>query len=471
MKRRDLGRLCAGLLSLSLCAAPASAISLYARPAAPAPAPAPLTGCLRPAVPAAPDLGAVPSVPDVPALSIPRLEELPGAPAIPGEPASVPAEPREPEVPAGPITPISPIVAPKAAASPASGSEPPSAASGKTLPPAGEPAKPVAAPAQPQNPAALTAAQKTGAALSGAADEGGAQSQAALSAAFDGRLLDAAKALFHPSLPAGQAPAVAARTRPSVAPEAAPSDEEMNARMALSPLTNAQREQAVLQLFVKAGARQGEIVKQDAGRGKSNYYVVKKGRTDRVIVVGAHHDKVYEGHGTIDNWTGATMMINLFQAVRDLDTEATYVFVAFAREEEGLIGSEAFLRQMPAAERAKVDSMVNLDTLGVDGTYSWKNNSDRSLLDLAMQAAKAEHRDLIEAYLDGGDADSSTFRDANIPAITLFGASQDVIFDIIHTSRDTMAVFSLPHYVNAYYVTLALLKALDRRPVRPAPVS
>ena len=48
-----------------------------------------------------------------------------------------------------------------------------------------------------------------------------------------------------------------------------------------------------------------------------------------------------------------------------------------------------------------------------------------------------------------------------IPAITVFGASMDVIFDIIHSERDTMAAFSLPHYKNAYLLTLGLLKALD----------
>jgi Zn-dependent M28 family amino/carboxypeptidase len=151
--------------------------------------------------------------------------------------------------------------------------------------------------------------------------------------------------------------------------------------------------------------------------------------------------------------------------MRDLDTEATYVFAAFAREEEGLLGSEAYVRSLSKAQREKIDSMVNLDTLAVDGTYSWKNNSTQSLLDLVAETAAREKLAHSAEHLDGGDADSSTFRKAGIAAMTLFGASQEVIFDIIHTVRDTMAVFSLPHYKNAYLLTLALLKALDRNPV------
>lgn len=46
--------------------------------------------------------------------------------------------------------------------------------------------------------------------------------------------------------------------------------------------------------------------------------------------------KERRGHGTIDNWTGATMAVNLYQAMQDADTEATYIFMAFGRENDGL---------------------------------------------------------------------------------------------------------------------------------------
>ena len=246
-----------------------------------------------------------------------------------------------------------------------------------------------------------------------------------------------------------------------------PTDEELHERMARSPLTNPEREKTVVDLFKLAGANPADIVLQDAGRGRHNIMVVKKGRTDRVIVIGGHHDKVSEGAGTIDNWTGATLVTNLYQALHDQETDATIVFIAFAREEEGLLGSQAYLDSLTPAAKSKIDAMVNLDTLGVDGTFSWKNNSTRAMLDRVKKVAAESHRDLTEAYLDGGDADSSSFRQAGIPAITIFGASQDVIFDIIHTERDTMAAFNLAHYKNAYLLTLDFLKSLDREKLGP----
>ena len=111
--------------------------------------------------------------------------------------------------------------------------------------------------------------------------------------------------------------------------------------------------------------------------------------------------------------------------------------------------------------------MINLDTLAVDGTFSWKNNSTRALLDRFAQVSRESGRAMKEDYLNGGDADSSTFRDAGIPAVTIYGASQNVIFDIIHSENDNMAAFSLAHYKNAYLLVLEAIKSLDRTPLGP----
>lgn len=347
---------------------------------------------------------------------------------------------------------------------------------------------PAAAPALSAAPAAsvptpLESAKDLGARLAAAPT----RSAPALSAAFDGKLpaasvpVDAApvapltpeqfaaraEALFTAGrLAPGQRAAVAYRD--PVRPEGAlPSDDELKERMARSPLTNAEREAAVVELFKLAGARDADIVRQDIGRGKHNFIVTKKGRSDRVVVIGGHHDKVSEGAGTIDNWTGATLVTNLYQALRDADTDATIVFIAFGREEEGLLGSQAYLDSLSAAQKGKIDAMVNLDTLGVDGTYSWKNNSTRALLDRVAKVSRESGHALTEAFLDGGDADSSSFRQAGIPAVTIFGASMDVIFDIIHSGRDTMAAFDFAHYKNAYLLTLDVLKSLDREKLGP----
>lgn len=249
-----------------------------------------------------------------------------------------------------------------------------------------------------------------------------------------------------------------------------PEDGELNDEVRRTPLENAAREKAVVELFVQAGADPGSIRLQDIGRGANNVILTKRGTGDRVIVVGAHYDKVDVGQGTIDNWTGAAMLTNLYQALHDVPTTHTIVFIAFGREEEGLVGSAKYVRALTRDQLGMIDAMVNLDTLGVDGTYSWKNNSDQGLLRLFAETARARQLDLAEIQLWGGDADSTSFRRAGVPAMTLFGASPEVIFDIIHSEKDNFAAFSLKHYKNSYLLGLAALRALDGSG-RPAPAS
>jgi hypothetical protein len=303
------------------------------------------------------------------------------------------------------------------------------------------------------------------AAFTGARSNGGAD-PTPVQAADPAGFLDYAQKLFHPGLEEGGAAVV--YRKPGIRPEGAATGEDVANELKICPLTNLEREQAVIRLFERAGADPRDIRTQDAGLGRRNIYVVKKGKTDRVVVVGGHHDKVEgdEGMGVIDNWTGATMTVNLYQALKDVETDATYVFISFAREEEGLIGSKKWVKSLSKEARGKITAMVNLDTLGVDGTYSWKNNSTKTLLKMLLDVARKENRSVEEVNFWGGDADSSSFRDADIPAMTLFGASLDIIFDVIHGAGDSLRVVSIPHYMNAYLLSLALLKRLDSVPAQ-----
>lgn len=313
-----------------------------------------------------------------------------------------------------------------------------------------------------------------------------AQAPAVAAARFDApgaaeSFAESALRRFFPGLKAGEAAAVY-KADSGVRPLGRPTDGQLDASVKLSPLTNPEREAAIRDLFLQAGADPSEILTQAIPRGwrggeqHYNIQVIKRGRSDKILVIGGHHDKVHVGAGTIDNWTGATMVANLYKALRDVETEHTLVFLTFGAEEQGLVGSRHWLSQLPDAERAKIQAMVNLDTLAVDGTFSWLNNSDRALLDRADRVAAAAGLDLERKGLRGGDSDHSSFRRYGIPAMMFFGASENVIWDIIHSQNDTYASFSLPHYVNNYEVALAMLKDLDAdpparraRPARPRP--
>jgi len=328
-------------------------------------------------------------------------------------------------------------------------------------------------------PTALRAATALSGTLSAAASEGRSQAPA-LTAAFDG--LKAASASDDAPVPVGPASnpelfALQARSlladvlrsaRGSVIEAAPATDEEILKHMNDLPLDNKQRETFIMNLFKLAGAKDADIVLQPAGRGFNNVIVTKKGRTDRVIVIGGHMDKTGRGsQGKIDNGTGSTMVANLYQALQDVDTDATLVFIGFASEEDGLVGSRAYVKSLTDAKKKKIDAMINLDTLAVNGTYSWGNNSTPAMLARFKEVARESGRALTQQDFNGGDADSTSFRDALIPAITLYGDGKDTIFDDIHNENDNMAIFNIDHYRNAYLLALAGVYSFDRTPLGP----
>ncbi len=66
------------------------------------------------------------------------------------------------------------------------------------------------------------------------------------------------------------------------------------------------------------------------------------GRSDRVIIVGAHFDRVADGDGVVDNWSGASLLPSLYEAVKLEPRRHTYIFVGFTDGEEGEVGSHFY---------------------------------------------------------------------------------------------------------------------------------
>jgi len=95
---------------------------------------------------------------------------------------------------------------------------------------------------------------------------------------------------------------------------------------------------------------------------------------DEWIVVGAHYDSrnsvrcdgtANPQPGANDNGTGCAGVIELARAFQDIPTERTIVFMCFAGEEQGLVGSRRYVESLQAdATIARVKHMVNLDMIG-----------------------------------------------------------------------------------------------------------
>jgi Zn-dependent M28 family amino/carboxypeptidase len=213
--------------------------------------------------------------------------------------------------------------------------------------------------------------------------------------------------------------------------------EEIGQDLKMVPCNNADRLDAVEKLFQKMGATEADMSVEKL-KDVQNVVVTKKGRTDEMIIVGAHYDKVYDGCGAIDNWTGIVIIANVYRTFRNVETSKTIKFVAFDKEEQGLVGSRAMVRAITKEKRPLYCSMVNVDSFGFGYPQVLDNTSSAKMTAAAKALAAEMKLQLNTASLAGtADADSSSFIDKGIPAITFHGLSKDWQ-RYLHSSNDQL---------------------------------
>lgn len=259
---------------------------------------------------------------------------------------------------------------------------------------------------------------------------------------------------------------------PTPAPDAEVLDELRSA-----PATNPERVSRIEELYFQAGAPETAILLQPVkGRRPDdpllhNVIVTKKGQTDDVIIVGGHLDKVSKGGGIIDDWSGSCMATNLYQAIKDVPTKHTFVFMGFAYEEQGLVGSRKYVESLDEAQRSKIKAMVNLECLGVGGPFLWTNGSSDELEKLAHEVSEATGLPLVDHVIQGVGADSMPFERVGIRVLTFDGLPLDKI-SLIHSDKDTYESLDPETYVTSYRLVTHYLLKLDQgvpAPIEPEP--
>ena len=237
------------------------------------------------------------------------------------------------------------------------------------------------------------------------------------------------------------------------------SEANINEDLKLNVCKNEDRLEAVKKLFKKMGATDEEIEIKKI-KNVENLIVIKKGKTAETVIVGAHYDKVSDGCGAIDNWTGITIIANLYRTFKQLSSEKTYVFVAFGKEESGLIGSEAMAHSIPKEERVNYCAMVNLDSFGFTYPQVMSNTTDNKLADLAEVVSKDLKIPIAEASINGASADSLSFKNEKIPAITFHGLNGKWQ-QYLHTSKDKLENVNVSSVFIGYRYVLAYLAKIE----------
>jgi Zn-dependent M28 family amino/carboxypeptidase len=243
------------------------------------------------------------------------------------------------------------------------------------------------------------------------------------------------------------------------------SREVVEARLAKYPGDNKQRRDALKQLFAEAGCDDQHISEQSVKGSKlPNVICLLQGSSDKVIIVGAHFDRVSDGDGVVDNWSGASLLPSLYEALRSEPRRHTYIFIGFTDEERGDVGSRFYVQQMTNQQVAATDAMVNMDTLGLGPTEVWASHSDKRLTGALAYIAKLLNLPVSGFNVDQGvTSDAEPFSERKIPRITIHSLTQETWnAHILHTSKDKLSAMRLDDYYQTYRLLAVYIAFLDQ---------
>ncbi|HSB74059.1 MAG TPA: M28 family peptidase [Terriglobales bacterium] len=224
---------------------------------------------------------------------------------------------------------------------------------------------------------------------------------------------------------------------------------------------NSQREAILKDMFSRVGC--GEHLREQPVKNlkQTDLVCVLPGQTDKTIIVGAHFDHVNVGDGVVDNWSGASLLPSLYEGLRSQATRHTFVFVAFAGEEQGELGSAAYVSRMTKAEVEHTAAMVNLDTLGLGPTEMWLSHADRFLAATLVAVAKSLNLPLGAVNVERvGSTDSEQFARRKIRRITINSVTQET-WPILHSNSDNMKAIRMDDYYGSYRLIQGYVTYLD----------
>ena len=217
----------------------------------------------------------------------------------------------------------------------------------------------------------------------------------------------------------------------------------------------------------------------DSTKTGQNVIAYLDNKAENTVVIGAHYDHLGMGgegslyregeaihNGADDNASGVAMMLHLADSLQKKGSPKNnnYLFIAFSGEEEGLLGSNYFVKN-PTIDTKKVTYMLNMDMVG-------RLNSENTLAvygvgtsPIFKQAVNANARELKIAENESGvgPSDHTSFYLADIPVLHFFTGQHE---DYHKPSDDAEKVNFEGMKIVSNYI-FSIIKDLDNQPKLP----
>jgi Zn-dependent M28 family amino/carboxypeptidase len=165
---------------------------------------------------------------------------------------------------------------------------------------------------------------------------------------------------------------------------------------------------------LEAGPVTAEILTNVVEENRTTYNVLaetKGGDHDNVLMLGGHTDSVEKGPGINDDGSGVIGILNVALALTNFSVTNAVRFGFWSAEEFGLLGSEAYLKEVnqSATELAKIRAYLNFDMIASPNYIYAIYDGDGSSFNLTGPAGSAEIEAVFEQfYISQGQNFTST---------------------------------------------------------------
>ena len=198
-------------------------------------------------------------------------------------------------------------------------------------------------------------------------------------------------------------------------------------------------------------------------------------KRDELVIIGGHLDSWDFGTGATDNAAGCAVMIEVMRILKTLDLkmERTVRMVLWSGEEQGLLGSEAYVKAHfgdPVTmelkpEHAKVSAYYNLDNGSgkIRGVYLQGNDMVRPAFDSWL----APFRDLGAATLsirNTGGTDHLSFDEVGIPGFQFIQDPLEYNSRTHHSNMDVYDRVQAPDLMEAAAIVASFVYHTANRP-------
>ncbi|SCG70932.1 aminopeptidase Y [Micromonospora inositola] len=126
----------------------------------------------------------------------------------------------------------------------------------------------------------------------------------------------------------------------------------------------------------------------------------REGRTDNVVMAGAHLDSVPDGPGFNDNGTGSAAILEVALQMAKVKPNNAVRFAWWGAEEGGLLGSNHYVNSLSPAQRADIALYLNFDMVGSPNyVYGIYDGDDSAASGSGPgPAGSAQIEDVFEAF-------------------------------------------------------------------------